>query len=268
MIGLSGFSRESHDKARFFEVVSGESDGLCFYSANHFSVLGVRWAGCHEQYLGLPSFTGRNRRQFLTILRISWSKIKWRSKLLSVFGKVVLGKAVLQAIPTYTMSLFKLPVRFLEIVRLCSRFWWGSSGEEEGSLDYQVANEAERDRPVVEPELVRWKPPYVGFYKVNMDASIDVANHVAEAVAIRRDIQFAIDTVLTPATVETDALGVANLVNSGAVVSVNFVPRKTNFVAHALQVGSDFSRYPILDGEWETYPPYVEGFVQGDNPLS
>lgn len=47
----------------------------------------------------------------------------WRGKLLSRDGKEVLIKAVVQAIPTYTMSLFLLPMQLCkDIERLMNRF--------------------------------------------------------------------------------------------------------------------------------------------------
>lgn len=49
--------------------------------------------------------------------------------ILSKAGKEVLIKAVAQAIPTYTMSLFQLPVGICEeINRSLARFWWGKTG--------------------------------------------------------------------------------------------------------------------------------------------
>ncbi|KAK9666515.1 hypothetical protein RND81_14G190200 [Saponaria officinalis] len=53
----------------------------------------------------------------------------WRGMLLSKAGREVLIKAVAQSIPTYTMSVFKLPGNFSNELRsLVSSFWWGSEG--------------------------------------------------------------------------------------------------------------------------------------------
>ena len=50
----------------------------------------------------------------------------WKEKLLSKAGKEVLNKAVAQAIPTYTMSCFKLlDILCDELTSLIRNFWWG-----------------------------------------------------------------------------------------------------------------------------------------------
>ena len=50
----------------------------------------------------------------------------WKEKLLSKAGKEVLIKVVAEAIPTYTMSCFKIPDSLCdEMTNLISNFWWG-----------------------------------------------------------------------------------------------------------------------------------------------
>lgn len=51
----------------------------------------------------------------------------WKNCMLNQAGKEILIKAVLNAIPTYVMHVFKLPTTWCkEINSLISRFWWGS----------------------------------------------------------------------------------------------------------------------------------------------
>ena len=51
-------------------------------------------------------------------------------KLLSQVGREILIKTVVQAIPTYTMSCFKLPLGLCnDIESLIRKFWWGQRGE-------------------------------------------------------------------------------------------------------------------------------------------
>jgi hypothetical protein len=57
-----------------------------------------------------------------------WSKLQgWRERLLSQAGREVLLKAIVQAIPTYSMSCFRLPDCLCsDLEGLMCRFWWGS----------------------------------------------------------------------------------------------------------------------------------------------
>ncbi|KAK3229334.1 hypothetical protein Dsin_001215 [Dipteronia sinensis] len=51
--------------------------------------------------------------------------------MLSIGGKEIVVKALIQSIPTYVMSLFQMPQSLItEIQRLFARFWWGSNEKE------------------------------------------------------------------------------------------------------------------------------------------
>ena len=95
------------------------------------AILGVPAIRQYEQYLGLPALVGRAKKQsFIYIKERVWKKLQgWKEKLLSQAGREVLIKSVIQAIPTYTMSCFKLPkglIKELEILK--RKFWWGYNG--------------------------------------------------------------------------------------------------------------------------------------------
>ena len=52
--------------------------------------------------------------------------------MLSKAGKEILIKAMAQSIPTYTMSVFQLPLKLCdELDALCVKFWWGQVGSEQ-----------------------------------------------------------------------------------------------------------------------------------------
>lgn len=99
-------------------------------------ILGVRRAGLTGNYLGLPSMVGRNKKELLGFIKDRIiSRIQgWGHGFLSKAGREVLLKAVIQAIPSYTMSVFLLPnnlVREIEVVM--NSFWWkGDSGSSSG----------------------------------------------------------------------------------------------------------------------------------------
>ncbi|XP_040987705.1 uncharacterized protein LOC121235427 [Juglans microcarpa x Juglans regia] len=85
--------------------------------------------GNYENYLGLPVVVGRSKyNAFRGIKEKVWRKINnWKNSFLSAVGKEVLIKAVLQAVPTYTMSVFQLPKQLCkELNVMLGRFWWGN----------------------------------------------------------------------------------------------------------------------------------------------
>ncbi|KAL2895927.1 hypothetical protein RDABS01_000461 [Bienertia sinuspersici] len=92
--------------------------------------LGVNEVDKHEKYLGLPTIIGKSKKAiFASLKERIWKKLQgWKEKLLSNPGKETLIKAVAQAIPTYMMSIFKIPDGLIEEIHaLMGRFWWGSN---------------------------------------------------------------------------------------------------------------------------------------------
>uniref|UniRef100_A0A803LRS4 Reverse transcriptase n=1 Tax=Chenopodium quinoa TaxID=63459 RepID=A0A803LRS4_CHEQI len=97
------------------------------------ATLGVREVDRNEKYLGLPTIIGKSKKLIFACLKERiWKKLQgWKEKLLSRPGKEILIKAVAQAIPTYMMSIFKIPDGLIdEIHSLLAKFWWGSNGAE------------------------------------------------------------------------------------------------------------------------------------------
>ncbi|XP_075665535.1 uncharacterized protein LOC142635224 [Castanea sativa] len=95
------------------------------------NLLGVPEVKEYEKYLGLPAVVGRKRKASLNYIKERvWNKLQgWKERLLSQAGREVLLKAVMQVIPTYAMSCFKLPVALCEdIEKLIRKFWWGECG--------------------------------------------------------------------------------------------------------------------------------------------
>ncbi|KAL0444430.1 UNVERIFIED_CONTAM: hypothetical protein Slati_2165700 [Sesamum latifolium] len=80
------------------------------------SILNVQVVDKFHRYLGLPTMVGRSKKEvFQSIRDRVWKRISgWNEQLLSQAGKDVPIKAVLQAIPTYAMSCFRLPNRLVK----------------------------------------------------------------------------------------------------------------------------------------------------------
>jgi hypothetical protein len=80
-----------------------------------------------DTYLGLPTFVGKSRTQnFKDIIeKVSKWLENWKCSFLSQAGKEVLLKAVVQAIPTYSMGVFQLPITLCkELNQMMQQFWW------------------------------------------------------------------------------------------------------------------------------------------------
>ena len=87
----------------------------------------------HEKYLGLPPLVGRGKRKAFSRIKdqVGRKIAGWKGNLLSNAGREILIKAVAQATPTYTMSVFKLPDSLCkELNPMMGNFWWGQKGRE------------------------------------------------------------------------------------------------------------------------------------------
>ena len=89
-------------------------------------ILGVREVQHYEKYLGLSSLTGKGKKaSFNYIKERVWRKLQgWEGKLLSQARREVLIKAVIQAIPTYAMGCFKLPMGLWNEIEVMIRKFW------------------------------------------------------------------------------------------------------------------------------------------------
>ncbi|XP_019096054.1 PREDICTED: uncharacterized protein LOC109130642 [Camelina sativa] len=95
-------------------------------------LLGIQKVGGLGKYLGLPEMFGRKKRDLFNqiIDRIRQRSRSYSSKFLSPAGKTTMLKSVLSAMPTYTMSCFKIPKSLCKRIQSAlTRFWWDSSEE-------------------------------------------------------------------------------------------------------------------------------------------
>ncbi|XP_019166949.1 PREDICTED: uncharacterized protein LOC109162719 [Ipomoea nil] len=97
------------------------------------SILGVVQAPNFGKYLGLPSFVSRNKRAVFSYIddKIRQRIGSWNKKLLSQVGKEVNLKSVAQSMPTFSMSVFLLPMNICTAIeRTMNRYWWRSKDDQ------------------------------------------------------------------------------------------------------------------------------------------
>lgn len=92
--------------------------------------IGCVHQACPVSYLGLP--LGANTNKISTwkpvISKIEHKLSSWKAKLLSRAGRLTLIKSVLNSLPVYFMSMFKMPKAVAQrIVKLQRKFFWGES---------------------------------------------------------------------------------------------------------------------------------------------
>ena len=77
------------------------------------NLLGLDNAMPYDSYLGLPKVVGQSRKKtFASIKDRVWKRVQgWRRNMFSAGHREVLVKVVLQAVSSYVMSIFRLPMR-------------------------------------------------------------------------------------------------------------------------------------------------------------
>ncbi|KAL9675214.1 hypothetical protein QQ045_003415 [Rhodiola kirilowii] len=125
-----------------YEIISGQNVNLSkseiFFGGNVpdgvrgriCEILGVRQVNSMSRYLGLLVAFGHNRKELCKYIveRILKKVQGWKEKALSIAGKETLIKAVVQAMPTYAMSCFKIPESLMKrLVSIISNYWWSNS---------------------------------------------------------------------------------------------------------------------------------------------
>jgi hypothetical protein len=91
-------------------------------------VIGVEKSGFEEKYLGLPLPAGRLKGGHFQSIEERYVKrmSNWRDRCLSQVAKEVLIKVVAQALLTYVMSVFKIPIGLCDSLQKHTHsFWWG-----------------------------------------------------------------------------------------------------------------------------------------------
>ncbi|CAM8958980.1 unnamed protein product [Rhodiola kirilowii] len=130
------------DVLRRYEAVSGQkvnytkSEGVCSSNVDETfrramaDRLQIRIVNEHSVYLGLPLIFGNKK---VSLLRSVEEKIlrkvgDWKYKLLSGAGREILIKSILQAIPLYAMSCFRIPISLCnKMAGDITKFWWHGS---------------------------------------------------------------------------------------------------------------------------------------------
>jgi hypothetical protein len=117
----SGQLVNKHKSAVFFSANTKSE-----VKASIQSILGIPTEALGEKYLGLPTALGRNTNGPFDFIgeRIRNSVAGWGERQMSCAARGVLLKSVAQAIPTYSMSCFKLPSKLCQkITSYISNFW-------------------------------------------------------------------------------------------------------------------------------------------------
>jgi hypothetical protein len=100
--------------------------------------VGVMATQHYDTYLGLPALVGKScTTAFKGILDWVWKQLQdWKLKFLSQARKEILLKAVIQAIPSYCISIFLLPKGICSDINSHMRKFWWSHQENENKINW------------------------------------------------------------------------------------------------------------------------------------
>ena len=93
------------------------------------NLLGAKIIMDCKKYLGLLMVGGRTKTTTFKEIqaRVTKRVLGWKEKFTSKADREKLIKSVAQSIPTYSMSLFKLPKVMCDAINsTLARYWWGS----------------------------------------------------------------------------------------------------------------------------------------------
>ncbi|KAF3437406.1 hypothetical protein FNV43_RR20159 [Rhamnella rubrinervis] len=110
-------------------------------------ITGLKSMQGNSVYLGNALIGGRSKvREFQRLKeRVSCRLESWKNRLLSKAGKVTLIQSVIQAIPTYTMSTFKVPTSVCkDLNAMVKRFWWGAKPGRQHYIALKACNELKK----------------------------------------------------------------------------------------------------------------------------
>ena len=101
--------------------------------ANIEELLGARIMKDCEAYLGLPMVAGKSKVNTFKALqeKINKKVLGWKEKFISKVRRKILIKTVVQAIPTYSMGIFKIPQSLCQSINsTLAKYWWGQTKDE------------------------------------------------------------------------------------------------------------------------------------------
>lgn len=83
----------------------------------------------------VPSDWGATKKDMFAwiLAKVNMKLESWKENLLSKVGKEILIKSVVQAIPQYAMSVFKIPVSICKAIeKQIANFWWRNNNKSTG----------------------------------------------------------------------------------------------------------------------------------------